>query len=354
MLKKIISVLILSAILVSSFGVIAFADDEIYPYSDTSIIPLSREEFLTTYAEQLGLSPDGSEIPQDDYIFLVRNEFGDYGDLVRTGSTGRLIRSIEFRITFGLDVEVDFDIMNNIGFLSNPMNLYFLHPSANVIGAFESYNRDSQMFPVIDTSSEPIVTEFFLFTKTENFSGIFSSGVTIVDKSGSNKYITHSYSSDVTPDADALRVLVDGEPSNTITVGEGGDTLKATYKDSDGTVLWETFVPVGLRAPRVLLKLDKKATPGVKYVFIGWQNYRFNVITENMTYSAEYATEPDPRGDVNEDGIVNTKDVVQLLKGLKNGGSGLDRERADVNLDGTVGYDDVTYMLEAFTEAREW
>ena len=45
MLKKFISVLILSAILVSSFGVIAFADDEICPYSDTSIIPLSREEF---------------------------------------------------------------------------------------------------------------------------------------------------------------------------------------------------------------------------------------------------------------------------------------------------------------------
>ena len=192
MLKKIISVLILSAILVSSFGVIAFADDEIYPYSDTSIIPLSREEFLTTYAGQLGLSPDGSEIPEDDYIYLVRFELGDYGDLVRTGSTGRLIRSIEFRITLGPDVEVDFELMNNIGFLSNPMNLYLLHPSANVIGAFESYNKDSQMFPVIDTSSEPVVTEFFLFTKIENFSGIFSSGLTIVDKKGSNKYITHS------------------------------------------------------------------------------------------------------------------------------------------------------------------
>ncbi len=354
MLKKIISVLILSVILVSSFDVIAFADDGIYPYSDTSVISISREEFLTIYAEQLGLSPDGSEIPEDDYIYLVRNELGDYGELIRQDTEGRMLISYEIRFTLGLDVEIDFKTMKKVGFLSNPLELLFLHPESNIIGAFEYYTNNDLNYPTTDGScSDPLVTEFFIFSKTENFSGVASVS-TIIENRYNRKLITENYSSEINYYVEPHRILIDGEPSTTVTFGEGGTTHTVTYLDTDGNVLWETFVPTGVRAPRLLLKLDKKARPGAKYVFAGWENYSFDSVTEDITYTVEYAIETDPRGDINDDGVVNTKDVVQILKGLKSGGSGLDKERADVNLDGTVGYDDVTYMLEAFTEAREW
>jgi len=354
MLKKIISVLILSAILVSSFGVIAFADDEIYPYSDTSVISISREEFLTTYAEKLGLSPDGSEIPEDDYIYLVRNELGDYGELIRQGDEGRMLVSYEIRFTLGLDVEIDFKTMKNVGFLSNPLELLFLHPESNVIGAFEYYLSNDLNYPTTNTScSDPLVTEFFIFSKTENFSGVASVS-TIIENRYNRKLVTENYTSEMNYYVEPHRILIDGEPSTTVTFGEGGTTHTVTYLDADGTVLWETLVPTGVRAPRLLLKLDKKARPGAKYVFAGWKNYSFDEVTEDITYTVEYAIETDPRGDINEDGIVNTKDVVMLLRGLKNGGSSFAKNIADVNLDGVVNFEDVTYILESLAEAREW
>lgn len=355
MLKKFISVLILSAILVSSFGVIAFADDEICPYSDTSIIPLSREEFLTTYAGQLGLSPDGSDIPEDDYIFLVRNELGDYGDLFRFDNSGRMIVSYEFRISLGLDVEIDYATTKEVGFLNNILDLDFLHNQSNVIGAFKFYNAEDLYYPIeYDIiCSEPIVTEFFLFVKSDNFSGITYAAATIENISGRN-YIQEIYSSEIAYNSKPLLCKVDGELSNSVTAGEGGTVHNVTYLDTDESVLWESLVPTGIKASRIFLNFETKTSPGFKHIFSGWAGYTDNPVTRNMTFVAEYAIEPDPRGDINEDGVVNTKDVVQLLKGLKSGSSGLDRERADVNLDGVVGYDDVTYMLEAFTEAREW
>ena len=355
MLKKFISILILSAVLVLSFCTLVFADEEICPYSDTSIIPLSREEFLTTYGEQLGLSTDGSEIPEDDYIYLVRNELGNYGDLFRFDNSGRMIVSYEFRISLGLDVEIDYATMKEVGFLNNILDLDFLHNQSNVIGAFKFYNTEDLYYPIeYDIiCSEPIVTEFFLFVKSDNFSSITYAAATIENISGRN-YMQEIYSSDIAYNSKPLISKVDGELSNSVTVGEGGNVHTVTYLDTDETVLWESLVPTGVKASNIFLNLETIILPGAKYIFSGWTGYSVDPVTSDMTFVVEYSVEPDPRGDINDDAKVDARDVVMLLIELENGGADLERERADVNLDGVVNYEDVTYILETLAEAREW
>ncbi len=363
MLKKIVSVLLLSVILVSSFGLIVSADEDIYPYSDTSITQISREEFFADYAPSLGIPLNRINIPEDDYIFLVRNEFGDYGELIRDFETGRLLRIYELSITLDNDVEVDYNTMNKIGFLNNPMNLSLSRPKFNPIGTnitgfFTVNGKEDDCYPTVNMScNEPIVTEFFLFTKSDNFSAILSGTCDIIYTRGVGVPSSELYASLISESYDyikPLRMMVEGTDADYITVGEGNATNMVTYEDSEGNILWETFVPVGLRAPKVLLKFDEILKPGAKYVFSKWKGHTNSVVSEDMTFTAEYVIVPDSRGDLNEDGIVNTKDVVMLLKMLKNGGAGLSKERADINLDGAVDYEDVTHFLEAFSEAREW
>ena len=357
MLKKFISVLIISAILVSSFGVIAFADDEIYPYIDTSITPVSREEFAENYMGQCGIS-DMSQIPEDDYIFLVRNELGDYGELYRSGGKGRIISAIQLQVIVPLDVEVDYDTTSKAGFLTNPMNLEVLKPLSTrekVFGAFASFNYFRDMFPTEGTSSEPIVTEYFVFTKTENFSGIFKPLLVIYDRLGSNNIIPHRYSIEGSDYEVRYPLLtkVDGVPSNSVTVGDGGDTHIATYMDDD-KVLWETYVPSGLEERNLLLKISKKPAPGIKYSFSRWLDFKYNVTYDDVTYYVEYSKEYDPRGDINGDGSINTRDVVMLIRELDMPSPVLTMEQADVDLDGVIDFFDVNYLLEYFAEAREW
>jgi len=226
---------------------------------------------LTTYAEQLGLSPDGSEIPEDDYIFLVRNELGDYGDLFRFDNSGRMIASYEFRISLGLDVEIDYATMKEVGFLNNILDLDFLHNQSNVIGAFKFYNTEDLYYPIeYDIiCSEPIVTEFFLFVKSDNFSGITYAAATIENISGRN-YIQEIYSSDIAYNSKPLISKVDGELSNSLTVGEGGTVHNVTYLDTDESVLWESLVPTGIKASRIFLNFETKTSPGFKHIFSGW------------------------------------------------------------------------------------
>lgn len=363
MLKRLVSVLILSALFVSLFGVVAFADVETCPYSDTSIIPVSREEFFEVYAPNLNIPENRINIPEDDYIFLVRNTFGDYDELIRDYETGRLIRIYEICINLDNDVQVDYKTMNTIGFYSNPMGLSLSRPKfnnigTNITGAFAVFDKEDNCYPTENTScSEPIVTEFFLFTKSENFSAIVSATCDIITTRGVGVPVSELHASLISDSYDyikPLKIMTDGNISDYIAVGEGSDTYMATFLDNDGKVLWETFVPVGLKAPKVLLKLEEKTTIDGKHIFSGWRGFTDDVLTQDMTYTAEYTIIPDERGDINNDGSVNTRDVVMLIKELEKSSVSLLKERADVNLDGVINFDDVTYMLETLAEAREW
>ncbi|MBQ8293057.1 MAG: hypothetical protein IJX78_04515, partial [Bacilli bacterium] len=117
-----------------------------------------------------------------------------------------------------------------------------------------------------------------------------------------------------------------------------------TFKDSDGTVLDTQRVFEGdvITAPVVIDKYINK----VYYDFIGWDK-DFSNIKADMEVVAMYkATEMEYiAGDVDNNAVVDTQDVIYLLYHLMFGDSYPVSQVIDYNKDGIVNTDDVTYLL---------
>lgn len=86
------------------------------------------------------------------------------------------------------------------------------------------------------------------------------------------------------------------------------------------------------------------------YFFLGWEGEQFDTMpAKDVTYVAKYAK----IGDVNQDGEVNTSDVVAIYNYIVEGGnSGVELLYADVNGDGEVNTSDVTMVYNIITNGE--
>lgn len=83
------------------------------------------------------------------------------------------------------------------------------------------------------------------------------------------------------------------------------------------------------------------------YFFVGWEGEQYSEMpAKALTYIAKYAK----IGDVNQDGLINTADVVAIYSYIANGeASGIEKIYADVNGDGEVDADDIDNVYAIIT-----
>ena len=98
------------------------------------------------------------------------------------------------------------------------------------------------------------------------------------------------------------------------------------------------------------------------YKFLGWylndKKYDFNTkVTKDITLIAKWekVEEKIAYGDVNEDGIINSLDVLRLMKYLEKGEkiSEQAKKNADVNGDGKVNYVDIPLIMQILSNDNE-
>lgn len=110
------------------------------------------------------------------------------------------------------------------------------------------------------------------------------------------------------------------------------------YANSDWLKrLWTNKYPIW----HASLTDNKPDTDGLKI----WQ-YSFNGEVDGIGGVVDVNIGYDIIGDVNGDGVVNTKDVSALMKYLAKWNVRIDKEQADVNNDGKINNKDVRELLE--------
>ena len=112
----------------------------------------------------------------------------------------------------------------------------------------------------------------------------------------------------------------------------------------DGEVIHSEQVAYGSPVPQI----DAPEVEG--YFFVGWEGEQFSEMpAKDLTYTAKYAK----IGDVNQDGTLNTADIVAIYNYIVNGEeSGIDKIYADVNGDGEVNTVDVTNVYDIITNGN--